>query len=140
MKRVVFFLSALAISISASAQVSPFDYEDGKQMMINRALMQYFIILHNDNYDGDHLNDFCHESATNPDLDVLRSTAVLVPEDFDWTNKDTPAIMDTPFEVGSIYNCELACTTGATAVVQFIVSGEPQRPYLAVKEHVALAQ
>jgi hypothetical protein len=131
---ILVLISALGVG-KLSAQTA-FDYEANKNMLIERFLMQYFVILHGDNFDVSHLDDFCADRAKGADLAALREIARNVPEEFTWTNKGSGAIAKTPFKPGSIYTVEVQCTDGRTAVAQLVVTGNVEQPYLVVHDHL----
>lgn len=138
MKTVSSFLLIAILSMGKLMAQPTFDYEANKQMLIERALMQYMMLLHHDRYDVTHLDGFCAERAKGADLAALREVAKVVPEEFNWTNKDSKTITGTAFKVGSVFTVELASTDGRTAVVQFIVSGSDAKPMLVVYDHLKL--
>jgi len=115
-----------------------FDYEAGKYRLIERSLMQYFLIVRSDRFDADHLDQFCHDEAKGADMDALRKVAALIPEEYTWINKNSDAVTDTPFQPGSVYNVELECTDGQTAIIRLIVSGTVEKPMLLTYRHLAI--
>jgi hypothetical protein len=138
MRKFASILLILTLGLSQGFGQDQFNYEQNKQLLIERALIQYLIILHSDRYDQSHLDGFCADAAKGADLPAIRETAKLVPEEFNWTNRDAKAITDTPFRPGSIYTVELECTDGSTATTKLIVIGEVDKPYLVIHEHLRL--